>query len=996
MRATRARRLLPKLLALGAAAAAVAGMPAVASCLSSRRFENHTYIYPSIRDGSVRFWALHSGSPAVGAGNDDGTYGFLQDAPFIHGDWNAPGVDGCIDAAGASPTLDGDECMTVLFSTQDGGRGYYTLLSRPMTVGGTTRIDPVPPPGFGDAFLTPIRRPQIVGAQAQGSQVVLTLHDVGAPGGEDLTPACTEGVVGGFSIFSKDVSPGASPPWDVAIASGWTPRTAVMPRGGTIEVTLACAGGSEAILATGLHFDSGYATPYVSLPTVRLSTATDSDGDGLPDACDLCVDVDGDGFGGRSILAGACALDNCPSVPNAAQDDGDADAVGDACDACAGAADPHPVMLADVAFPEDDVYRRVRVATGGWAILLARLDSLAAELYAIPLDASAPPRKLNGPLVPGGEVREFWISPDGTRVVYAADQDGDEVVELFSAPVREAGPPVKISGSLFPDGDIISATNVPGDGVAFTGDGRVVYLVSRPAGPEMNVVPVDGSAPATHVVQLPSGRRFVSLLVAPGNQHVVYKATRDGTNAWDLFSVPLGGGSPVQINAPGVLASAEQITPDGSRIVYIAQRQVYAAPIAGGPSIPLGPTARSDSAAFRITSDGAGVVVQSDPVMTLHRELFTVPVEGGPYVQLTPPVVSGRSVFSFLLAPDGPAVVFRGDLEVDNRADLFAVPILGGPITRLNQWLGWEGDVDQYAIGGEHGDHVVYEADAELSATPYLYGVSLREPGVPVRLTPPRRSDGSPMAVNSFNLTPGRDAVLYLADQEIRYRTELWAVPVVGGSSYRLSERELAETYPSTYTFEPSGTSVVYVASPGVFASHFFDGPDADEDGRLDVCDPCTDRDGDGVGDPGFPMNACGLDLCPDQPDPGQADGDGDGEGDACDCAPLDPAVRRPPEVAGLVLSRSDAATRLDWSSTPAATSYAVIRGSLAELRARTYGSCAATGLVETTWTDPLDPTPGEAIFYLVQGVSATCGAGTLGTTSHMGERVAGPGSCFP
>jgi hypothetical protein len=96
------------------------------------------------------------------------------------------------------------------------------------------------------------------------------------------------------------------------------------------------------------------------------------------------------------------------------------------------------------------------------------------------------------------------------------------------------------------------------------------------------------------------------------------------------------------------------------------------------------------------------------------------------------------------------------------------------------------------------------------------------------------------------------------------------------------------------------------------------------------------------------------------------------------------------------VLSRSGADTRLDWSSTPAATSYAVLRGNLAEVRARTYGSCAATGLVETTWTDPLDPTPGEAIFYLVQGVSATCGAGTLGTTSHMGERVASPESCFP
>ena len=73
-----------------------------------------------------------------------------------------------------------------------------------------------------------------------------------------------------------------------------------------------------------------------------------------------------------------------------------------------------------------------------------------------------------------------------------------------------------------------------------------------------------------------------------------------------------------------------------------------------------------------------------------------------------------------------------------------------------------------------------------------------------------------------------------------------------------------------------------------------------------------------------------------------------------------------------------------------------MVRGTLAELRAHTYGSCAATGLVETTWIDPVDSAPGYGIFYLVQGVSATCGAGTLGTTSDAGERVGGPAACFP
>jgi hypothetical protein len=167
------------------------------------------------------------------------------------------------------------------------------------------------------------------------------------------------------------------------------PRTTVLPRGADVDVTLSCGTGWDTILATGLHFDSGYATAHVGLPTVPFATATDFDLDGVADACDSCVDVDGDGLGGGSILAGACALDNCPDTPNPDQDDGDHDAVGDACDACAGAADPHPVMLADIGFGEDGVFQNVRIAPGGFAVLLARLDSQAAELYAIPLDASA-------------------------------------------------------------------------------------------------------------------------------------------------------------------------------------------------------------------------------------------------------------------------------------------------------------------------------------------------------------------------------------------------------------------------------------------------------------------------------------------------------------------------------------------------------------------------------------------------------------------------------
>jgi hypothetical protein len=71
-------------------------------------------------------------------------------------------------------------------------------------------------------------------------------------------------------------------------------------------------------------------------------------------------------------------------------------------------------------------------------------------------------------------------------------------------------------------------------------------------------------------------------------------------------------------------------------------------------------------------------------------------------------------------------------------------------------------------------------------------------------------------------------------------------------------------------------------------------GEDLDGDGIDNAVDTCTDSDGDGFGDPGFPAARCAADGCPTVWDPGQADSDRDGIGDACDSCPLaaDPAAR--------------------------------------------------------------------------------------------------------
>ena len=57
---------------------------------------------------------------------------------------------------------------------------------------------------------------------------------------------------------------------------------------------------------------------------------------------------------------------------------------------------------------------------------------------------------------------------------------------------------------------------------------------------------------------------------------------------------------------------------------------------------------------------------------------------------------------------------------------------------------------------------------------------------------------------------------------------------------------------------------------------------DFDGDGIGDVCDECTDTDGDSYGNPGFPANTCELDNCPDDWNYNQQDCDDNGIGEAC------------------------------------------------------------------------------------------------------------------
>lgn len=82
---------------------------------------------------------------------------------------------------------------------------------------------------------------------------------------------------------------------------------------------------------------------------------------------------------------------------------------------------------------------------GHWVAYIADRDTPGVnELYVVRSNGQGPVRKLNAPLVPGGDVFEVAFVPGSRRIVYQADQDVDGIAELFTSVYGtdvQGGPP---------------------------------------------------------------------------------------------------------------------------------------------------------------------------------------------------------------------------------------------------------------------------------------------------------------------------------------------------------------------------------------------------------------------------------------------------------------------------------------------------------------------------------------------------------------------------
>ncbi|HEX6884121.1 MAG TPA: hypothetical protein VF530_12145 [Planctomycetota bacterium] len=375
---------------------------------------------------------------------------------------------------------------------------------------------------------------------------------------------------------------------------------------------------------------------------------------------------------------------------------------------------------------------------GEHAVFLAQVPagptSSETRLFSVRLDGSAPPFALSAsPEDLYSGVQSFAVSPDSTRVVYESDEQAYHHYQLLSVPL-EGGPIVALQPSAGYTADVFD--------YAFTPDGAHVVYLFRGGLPssvtQLYSIPSDGSSPRTSFG--PAG----SFEVTPDGLGLVYLRGVPGVvGGYALWLSPLDASSALVLNPPNApgpygIGVSYRITPDGTRLVVLADQEVDGVPM-----------------------------------------LFSLPLDGSQQVtHLSQPIPGGATIwYEFVLSPDGTRVLYFTDAAAPGRHELHSVPVAGGvaPV-RLNGSIvaggGFALTFPQPLPIAVSGRRVAYTLDQHQVGLDELFVVPIDGSQEARKVNEPLL--GSPSATLPFAFA-GQDTLVYLAPQDLPGVPELFA-----------------------------------------------------------------------------------------------------------------------------------------------------------------------------------------------------------------------------
>lgn len=298
--------------------------------------------------------------------------------------------------------------------------------------------------------------------------------------------------------------------------------------------------------------------------------------------------------------------------------------------------------------------------------------------------------RVSAPMPADGDVlRGLAVSRDGSKVLYRADADTDDVVELYAVSLAAPGVAVKVNATMVAGGNVsrVFALSADGRRAAYIADADTDAL------DELYTVDLSAATPGSPLkLNPPTTTDHVwDFEMSPDGTRVVYRAQEQASGEIELHVVRVatpGTTDPIgYAESGGGHVDGYHLSPDGNALAFTAsasylEESLWYVDLTAAP--PYDATRLADGTYedpnwkwvnndFAFTADGARIVFRQVGDAFSFDRLYAVSVTTpASIVQLSAEgTTSAEQVGDFALSPDGTAVVFRGGADGAEGGDVY-------------------------------------------------------------------------------------------------------------------------------------------------------------------------------------------------------------------------------------------------------------------------------------------------------------------------------------